>query len=361
MKEVKTGMMVFLALVLFMVTVLTLGHLGDRVSYIIPFPQVVGLTVDSPVQLNGVQVGRVDKIAFPEDVQDDRIFVRITLDASVRNRINASTMADISSLGVLGDKYISLETTDYSLPPLPEEGTIQVKPALDVGAMLEQGSSILTDLAELTHSINRLVETAESGEGLVGTLIKDPQLGQDLLTSLSVVSTNLSEGTGILGKLINDKDFCTGITDRVTQISSDLSILLEAMRNGDGVAGQLIMDPAFADRFRTDTLAALNGLHVLGDKLAETTDGSMLVTLLADDQAGEDLKAALGHLRSILEKIDRGEGSLGLLVNDATLYNEATTVLTGAKESWVTRKVVKHYRNLSEEAAEEKGPSTDSQ
>lgn len=354
MKELKTGMMVFLALVLFMATVLTLGHLGDRVNYIIPFPKVVGLTADSPVQLNGVQVGRVDNIAFPEDVADHRIFVRITLDASVQNRINASTVADISSLGVLGDKYIALETADYSLPPLPEEGTIKVKPALDVEAMLKQGESILTDLAELTHSINRLVETAESGEGLVGTLIKDPQLGQDLLTSLSVVSTNLSEGTGLIGKLINDKAFCTDVTDRVTQISHDLTIILAALRSGDGVAGQLIMDPTFAERFRTDTLAALDGLHVLGDKLGNTTDRSMLVTLLSDDQAGEDLKAALGHLRSILEKIDKGEGTLGLMVNDATLYNEANTVLTGAKESWVTRKVVKHYRNLAEDAAEEK-------
>ncbi len=361
MKELKTGMMVFLALVLFMATVLTLGHLGDRVSYVIPFPQVVGLTVDSPVQLNGVQVGRVDKIAFPEDVEDHRIFVRVTLDASVRKRINASTMADISSLGVLGDKYISLETADYSLPPLPEEGTIKVKPALDVQAMLKQGESILTDLAELTHSINRLVDTAESGEGLVGTLIKDPQLGQDLLTSLSVVSTNLSEGTGLLGKLINDKTFCSDITNRVSQISHDITILLEALRNGDGVAGQLIMDPAFADRFRTDTLAALDGLHVLGDKLGNTTDRSMLVTLLSDDQAGQDLKAALGHLRSILEKIDKGEGTLGMLVNDDRLYRDADMVIRGAKESWVTRKVVKHYRNLAEDSKEEQKPETDGQ
>ncbi|RLE23057.1 MAG: hypothetical protein DRJ08_03175, partial [Acidobacteria bacterium] len=107
MKELKTGMIVFLALVVFVITVLMLGEFGDRVTYVIDFPKVVGLTIDAPVQLNGVQVGRVTDIEFSKDVTSNQVSVTINLFASAKNRINRSTVADISTMGVLGDKYIA--------------------------------------------------------------------------------------------------------------------------------------------------------------------------------------------------------------------------------------------------------------
>jgi len=339
-----------------MLAVLTLGDLGNRVTYVIPFPQVVGLTVDSPVQLNGVQVGRVEKISFPHEVEDSRIFVTVNLEASVSNRINASTVADINALGMLGDKYIALDTADYTLPPLPEGGTIKVKPALNVEAMIEQGRTLLEDMASLIHSFNQLAETVRSGEGLVGTLINDPQMGQDLLNSLSLISSNLAEGRGLLGRLINDPQFCTVITQSVEQTALDLNRIVTAASSGTTAAHTLLVDESFGARFEADLNALMGGMSLLGDKLSGTTDGSLLVTALQDDQVGTDMKAALAHLRSILEKIDRGEGTLGKLVNDSSLYDNADLVLTGAKESRLTRAAVKHYRKKGEKEQAETEP-----
>ncbi len=348
MKELKTGVMVFVALAMFMMAVLTLGDLGNRVSYVIPFPKVVGLTVDSPVQLNGVQVGRVERIRFAKKVEDHRIFVTVNLEADVGNRINSSTVADINSLGMLGDKYIALSTRDYTLPPLPEGGTIKTKPALNVEAMLEHGRTILEDMTSLVHTINQLVESVKSGEGLVGMLINDPQLGQDILDSMSVISANLSEGEGLLGKLINDPDFGQTVSSSVERTALNLDRIVAAAASGDSAAHALLMDPDFGKQFEQDARAAMEGLRILGERLAGTTEGSLLVTALQDDQLGEDLKVSISHLRSILEKIDNGEGTLGRLVNDASLYENADTVLTGAKKSKITRAVVKHYRKKGE-------------
>jgi len=353
MKDLKTGMMVFLALALFVVVVLVLGELGARSTYVIPFPKVVGLATDSPVHLNGVQVGRVESIRFAPDVSDSRIFVTINLDASVRNRINASTVADIKSLGVLGDKYIALETADYSLPPLPEGGEIAIKKSMNMQAMLEQGRSLLDDFGELTASMRELVEKARTGKGLVGTLISNPELGREMLESLSIVSRNLGEGKGFVGKLINDKAFCRDVTENIRGLGVELNRLLAAMNQGDGALGRLISDPEFGERFQNNLERTLAGLSVLGDNLSRTSDRSMLAVLLTDDQAGEDLKAVLSHLRSILEKIDSGQGSLGKLVNDPALYDDADTVFKGAQNSWATRKVIKHYRKQAEKVAKD--------
>ncbi len=344
MKELKTGMIVFLALVVFVVTVLMLGEFGDRVTYVIDFPKVVGLTIDAPVQLNGVQVGRVTDIEFSKDVKSNQVSVTINLFASAKNRINRSTVADISTMGVLGDKYIALETKDFSLPPLPENAIIQTKKTLNVQGMLTKGEGIIDDLSSLTHDMNQLVSHVKNGKGLVGVLINNPEIGKNLVDSISIVSRNLNEGTSLMGKLINDKPLCQTVTTALNKTSYDLVQILDNINSGKGSIGFLLKDQAFADKMKADTLSALDGLNALGKILSGTSEKSMAAIALQDEQAGKDLKAAIHHLRSILEKIDNGEGTMGKLVNDASLYDNADQVFKGAKKSALTRAVIKHYR-----------------
>ncbi len=348
MKELKTGMMVFLALVVFVVTVLMLGKFGDRVTYIVNFPKVVGLTIDAPVQLNGVQVGRVTDIAFSTDVKSNLVSVKINLFASAKSRINSSTIADISTMGVLGDKYISLETKDFSLSPLPENAIIPVKKTLNVQRMLTKGEGIIDNLASLTYDMNQLLAHVKNGKGLVGVLINNPEIGKNLVDSISIVSRNLSEGTGLMGKLINDKALCETVTTGLDSISYDLTRILDDVNNGKGTAGLLLRDQKFADKIKADTLSAMNGLNTLGKLLSKSSDKSMAAIVLQDEQTGKDLKAAIHHLRSILEKIDTGQGTMGKLVNDASLYDNADQVFRGAKKSAITRTVIRHYKKKGE-------------
>ncbi len=55
-----------------------------------------------------------------------------------------------------------------------------------------------------------------------------------------------------------------------------------------------------------------------------------------------NLDASLVSLRSILEKVDKGEGTLGALVNDPTAYEDLKILLGGANRSKVIRAVVKY-------------------
>ncbi len=349
MKELKTGMMVFLALVLFVVTILMLGEFGDRANYVVKFPRVVGLNIDAPVQLNGVQVGRVSSIEFSKDVKSNLVCVTLNLYAWAKPRINQSTVADINTMGVLGDKFVSLETTDLSLPPLPEGAVIRTKKALNVQGMLTKGEGIVDDLASLTHDMNQLLSHVKKGKGLVGVLINNPEIGQNLVDSISIVSQNLSEGTGLMGKLINDKSLCRTVTTALTDVSRDLKEILNGVNGGKGVAGLLLKNQGFADKVKADTLSALNGLNTVGKILSGTSENSMMAILLQDETTGKDFKVAIHHLRSILEKIDNGQGTLGKLVNDASLYNNADQVFRGAKKSALTRAAIRHYRKKAAE------------
>ncbi len=45
-------------------------------------------------------------------------------------------------------------------------------------------------------------------------------------------------------------------------------------------------------------------------------------------------------MTSILAKVDEGEGTLGLLVNDPTLYDDLEALVGGTKRSWIVRSLV---------------------
>ena len=54
------------------------------------------------------------------------------------------------------------------------------------------------------------------------------------------------------------------------------------------------------------------------------------VTNILDDNRG-NLKGAISNMKSITEKLDRGEGSLAMLLNDRNLYNDASSAVASFK------------------------------
>jgi phospholipid/cholesterol/gamma-HCH transport system substrate-binding protein len=58
------------------------------------------------------------------------------------------------------------------------------------------------------------------------------------------------------------------------------------------------------------------------------------------------MQMALANLRSITEKINEGEGTLGALLVDPTVYDRLVAVLDGASRSLLLRSLI---RNLGRE------------
>ncbi len=73
-------------------------------------------------------------------------------------------------------------------------------------------------------------------------------------------------------------------------------------------------------------------------------DGTLHSLVYGDTEGGENTMESLDNsaerLDSILKKIDSGEGTLGALVNDPTLYEDLKTLMGGAKRSRVIKAVV---------------------
>ena len=122
-----------------------------------------------------------------------------------------------------------------------------------------------------------------------------------------------------------------------------LLTFLDELSNGDTLQNKIIV---FTESKETAEYLTKNI-----NRLYSTQEKAFVFLALgkaAKISAGEDLKVAIHHLRSILEKIDNGEGTMGKLVNNASLYDNADQVFKGAKKSAITRKVVRHYKKKGE-------------
>ena len=58
-------------------------------------------------------------------------------------------------------------------------------------------------------------------------------------------------------------------------------------------------------------------------------------------QEQEKLTKSLDHLTSVLEKIDNGQGTLGTLINDSSLYDRIDTLLSGSQRQAYVKELVR--------------------
>ena len=85
----------------------------------------------------------------------------------------------------------------------------------------------------------------------------------------------------------------------------------------------------------------------------EFPDLALVRTVVRDDAAAKsilsNLEKTAAHLESITGKIDRGEGSVGALINDPELYEGLRNVVAGGKKSRLGKGMIRHYEKKGSE------------
>jgi phospholipid/cholesterol/gamma-HCH transport system substrate-binding protein len=71
-----------------------------------------------------------------------------------------------------------------------------------------------------------------------------------------------------------------------------------------------------------------------------------------DALASRKLNRALDHLANILEKIDKGQGTLGGIINDPTIHEDLKSILGGAKRNNLLKYLIRQTIQKSEDEQE---------
>lgn len=135
------------------------------------------------------------------------------------------------------------------------------------------------------------------------------------------------------------------------------------VKNGDQINSR--KDPELSDYFAkgANVVENVSELTVnLNALIKDIQSSGRLKTTLANldrmsatlaTSTKDDLQPLLKKLSSIITKIDKGEGTLGALINDSSLHEDLRAVLGGAKRSQVVRFLVRQAiaGNEKDEAA----------
>lgn len=319
--ELKVGIFVFVGIVALGALIIVLGSKQDMFSRQYPlyaeFEQVGGLKVGAPVRLSGVDVGVVDGISFPDDPGSRRLKVRLLVRSSVRNRIREDSKAALATQGILGDKYlkISLGTTGE---PLHRGATIRSEKPADYLALADSAGELVGRLTSIASKVDAILATGSGGEAV-------RSLG-GLLASAQELFEEVKTGDGLLHVLLYDEDAAKTLRD-ARAATANLAAITAAIRAGEGALGQLVADPTTKESL-AKALAAMANLEA----------------------ATADVAAAAEDLRRVMERIDRGEGTVGALVNDPGVYDDLRALLGGAKRNRVLRGVIRHTIEKNEKA-----------
>ncbi len=102
-----------------------------------------------------------------------------------------------------------------------------------------------------------------------------------------------------------------------------------------------------------EVLKNLNGLvKNLNALTSDVRHQKGLLNTMVYGNSGPKLDASMASLEQIMKKIERGEGTLGSLINDPTVYEDLKSLLGGAKRS----NVLKYFMRSFIEDGEKKEP-----
>lgn len=291
--EVTVGafvLMILLALGYF--TILLSPTIGKATHTMdVEFVSVTGLLKGDKVYLQGVDIGRVKTM----DIKDRRVLVTLILKYPVKLREGYRISVEPSS--VLGGRYVAIN-----------EGPLE-KPEIAAGTKIE-GTPPIDFIGEAGEAVKSIRRALDEG-GILGNL-------QATLGDLRVLTADLKDGKGTIGKLLRDDD----AYNRLIAIETNLLAVVAKVDNGGGTLGRLIND----DSVYTNLQSVALNLREMSDRV-NSGEGTLGRLLSKDDTLYRDLSAAVSNINSVAGDISGGRGTLGKLVNNEELYNEIRSLI----------------------------------
>lgn len=229
------------------------------------YQDVEGLVVGANITVSGLNVGKVKDIDFDDNFEKIKVTFSLREDLTFSNQ----SVAQLYEAGLIGGKAIAI---------LPKYDTASVVKNDDI-----LPSEIKPGLTELVNQ--QIAPLQDKIEGLLTS-------ADSLFAGVSNVMNYKTQN--------NLKDALEEISETIANIN-DLSSSMNRIVNTN-------------ERILNSTL---NNLNEVSGNISKLTDSLNQMPLTA---TVKNFEAASGQLKSIIDRLEAGEGSAGMLIKDKTLY-----------------------------------------
>ncbi len=283
-RELKTGVVTVITIVAF---IWGFNYLKGKDlfnkhrTFYVKYNNVSGLMKANSVTISGLNVGQVDDIYFSE-VNPSQVIVELTVSNDIN--IPQNSTARLYSSDLLGTKGIEILIGNST-------------------ASLNSGDTIDSDIAmSIQEEVNQMVQPILQKAGSMMSSI------DTVITALGDVFNmrtreNLRRSIESMRYSIRNVENATNTID--TLMTSEKTRLQKILSNVESISNNINENNDNLTRIISNTAS-------ISDSIAQSN--------LA--QTIKNLENSIRNLTAATDKINRGEGNLGLLINDDKLYND---------------------------------------
>ena len=267
------------------------------------FDDATGLGVRSRVQIAGIPIGQVDRVELDQQTSKAKVWLRVRRQFVLHRNATITKRSE----SILGDFLLDVGPGSPDQPALHDGDEIRIvirQPSMN--DVFQSLNKIAGDIGDITGNLRKVLGGTE---------------GEDNLRTLVSRLLRISEG---IERIVNQSGAKLDATlANFQSFSGDLAHLSET-ESGDIVA--ILQNTRDATREARDILKTIGQVVGSNQQQGEFKDTvKSLKTNLAK------LDASLTNVQEITDKINKGQGTVGHLINDDKLarnLDKASTQLT---------------------------------
>jgi phospholipid/cholesterol/gamma-HCH transport system substrate-binding protein len=248
--------------------------LSSKNYYYACYDDIQGLESSANIIMRGYKVGTVDRIRFAPSEHPSFV---VRMEIEKRYPVNEGSVAEIFSSDLLGTKAIRINLSEQATTHAPGD-------TLQSGIEPELLSGILEEISPVIRGIEQLARTLDSVGNSIYRVVND-QSFSGTLSNLEAVSDHLASTLSEQGELSSAFGNIESITAGIRLQNDTIAATIQNLKQ-------------ISDRINTDAL--------------DTTMATIAMLSM--------------RLEQVMSTIEKGEGSLGKLIYNDSLYDHITAL-----------------------------------
>lgn len=245
--NIKLGLFVLAGLAFLILLLYMIGRnknlFGSTYTLKAQFANVQGLVAGNNVRYAGIEVGTVKKIYI---LNDTTVEVQMIVNEDMQQVIKKNAVASIGSDGLMGNKVVNIAAGDGEAAFADEGDVLATSKPIDMDEMLRTLEKTNTDVGVIASNLKNISSRLNTSNGLMALLEDESMPGSlkaaasniqvataraaGMARDLESIVSNVKEGKGSLGILLNDTSFARNLNDAMAKIET-VSQQAEALTN----------------------------------------------------------------------------------------------------------------------------------
>ena len=247
------------------------------------FKEVAALDAGAKVRVAGADAGEVEEIRVPTG-PSGRFRVRMRVRSDLRPLIRVDSVASIQNDGLVGNKFVQIQTGTDAAAEVQEQGTIQSREPFDIADLMQMMSDTITTVntmlvqvkGNVDQALNAVTATATDAQALMKDMSGEVRTilasAQRVSADLTTIVSNVRQGRGSVGKLLTDDALFTSVKAMARDAEKAMATVREASEDAKAAIADLRGDKGPVKGLTGDVQQTLQSARDAMTDLAETTE-----------------------------------------------------------------------------------------